>query len=59
MSSTISRAEFARLAGIGDSTAYRWFRDGKLDSIEAGRKRLDRKLALEWIKLNVKAEAKP
>jgi transposase len=53
----ITLNEFAKLAGIGSSTAYNWHAKGRLDSIDVGGKMLDRKLALEWIALNVTPKA--
>ena len=54
----ISINEFAGLAEVGATTAYRWSRQGLLDSLDVGKRKLDRKLAVEWIAANVKAKAK-
>lgn len=48
--------EFARLAKVSPSTAYRWRMQKHLDSIDAGDGTVDRAAAPGWIKLNVKAK---
>lgn len=46
-------AEFAKLAGISPTTAYRWRARKLMDSIDAGNGTLDRAEVPGWIKRNV------
>lgn len=46
-------AEFAKLAKVSESTAYRWRSHGLLEAIDAGSGTLDRAEVPEWIKRNV------
>ena len=51
--------EFAKLAGISPTTAYRWRAAGMLDSIDAGSGTLARAEVPDWIKRNVTPAKRP